>query len=306
MIVNAPTRGLDARNGIDLDLLTVSWEDILPAVASASGGVDVGFASLAEYLAKERGLNRRSRDPIRFFCPLYVYKGGAFISWTPGVPTLVGKGASDVKAAATFLNQRIGAQKNSIYDMVLHSLARRTGFPLSELKVVDIQLNDGLLATQSMSLDIAAAGLTQTTEAIKSGGRIVLRMEDLGFADITGLICRDSLLRTRRADVLGLVRSWFDSVAFVYADLRRNCTESLAYLKRSAATRYTFAEYERALSQEYIPRSPDEARSAFMSEDARFSIQRIADDMAVYLSSVRGITTLPIGELDLGAVLKEA
>ena len=97
-------------------------------------------------------------------------------------------------------------------------------------------MNDALLAASGHSIDVAAAGLTQVTEATRRGGRVVLKMDDAGFADLTGFICRQSVLRSRESDIKNLVRMWFDSVAHVASDIDRNSSASLDYLRKNSAT----------------------------------------------------------------------
>lgn len=75
MMVNIHPLGLDKKYGTSVKIDTISWQDTLPTLASASGDVDIGFASLAEFLAKEENLNKGSSDPLLFIYPAYVFKG---------------------------------------------------------------------------------------------------------------------------------------------------------------------------------------------------------------------------------------
>ena len=287
MLVNAESLGEYKRQGVRLQLLTMGWEEILPAVASAGPTVDVGFGSYVEYLTKAARLNTGSNDPVVYFQPLYVYKGGGFIALRDDIAPFK---ASDLSSAAKIKRlrgYRIGAQKESLYDMMIYSVAARGGLKPDDLRVFDTPMNDGLLALEAGSLDISAAGLTQVTEAQKRRGGLVLSMEDAGFADVTGFICRTSTLQTRRADLEALVRMWFASVDYVMADLRQNSARSLAYLRANAATQYTFEEYERALSQELLPRSLDGLRRDVLAEGARYDFVRLGNEINSYLVANR-------------------
>lgn len=284
MLVNYEKLGLPGKYGTRLNLITLAWEDILPAVASSSAqSLDVGFGSLTEYLTKYDKLNRNSVDPIVFVFPLYVYKGGGFVSLDSKVTPLTADTIGDPTVVAAFLGHRFGAQKQSIYEMVLFSLARRAGVDPGTLRIQDMSLNDALLAAEGGSIDVAEAGLTQITEARRRGGRVVLSMDDAGFADITGFICRRSTLTAREHDIRNLIRIWFDCVAHVTADLSVNSSASLEYLKQNSATRYTFEEYRAALEQEYLPASLDEARAQLIEPEGRYPLPRISSDVADYL-----------------------
>lgn len=293
MLVNYKNLDLEKKYGVHLELRTMAWEDILPAVGSGGNALDVGFGSLTEYLTKYDKLNRNSSDPIMFIYPLYVYKGGGFISFKSSVPPLSAETIKDRVALDQFLKAEFGAQKQSVYEMMLFSLARRVGMDHTKLKIRDIPLNDSLLAAQNGSIDVASAGLTQMTEARRQGGKVVLVMDDAGFADITGFICRESVLQSRGKDVEALVKIWFDCVNHVTSDLERNSSVSLEYLRKNSATRYTFEEYKTALDQEYLPRSVQEASKQLGSPSGRFPIQRIAGDVAEYLIAQKIVTSRP-------------
>ncbi len=285
MLVNAGPVGIAEKHGIQVKLITMAWENILPAVGSRGKTVDVGFGSFVEYLTKYAKLNEGEADPILFIQPLYVYKGGGFIALKAGIPVFSAEDLRSPKKLASLRKWKFGAQKESLYDMMLYSIAARGGISPKDLKVTDIPMNDGLLAVQSKSLDLSAGGLTQVTEIQKMGGRLAVSMEDAGFADITGFICRKSVLDSRRADLENLVRVWFDCVDYVFADINANSANSLAYLKANAATRYTLEEYSSALSQEYLPRSINDLNKNILGSGSRFDIVRIGKEVNEYLIS---------------------
>jgi ABC-type nitrate/sulfonate/bicarbonate transport system substrate-binding protein len=293
MIVNIQNLNLEQKYGTKVILNTMEWERIVPAIASSGETADVGFASLIEYLNKENNLNASGADPVLFIYPAYVFKGGAFVTFRPDIPVLTSDAIKNADAVKTFLSARIGAQKSSLYEMMIYSLARRAGVDPSSLKVYDTPLNNGILAAQSGSLDIAEAGLTQLTEARQRGGRTVLTMEDLGFADITGFVCKKSTLERKRADIENLIKMWFDCVHFVMSDLDHNSSNSLRYLDQKASTRYSLQQYKDALSQEAFPQSIEEANSLIISDTGKYSYRRISEDTAQYMIQVKKAVQAP-------------
>jgi ABC-type nitrate/sulfonate/bicarbonate transport system substrate-binding protein len=301
MLVNASKLGFDAQAGISIKLVTMAWEDILPSVASAAKTVDVGFGSYVEYLTKYAKLNNGMNDPILFIQPLYVYKGGGFIALSPDIQPLSGSSLTNVTEMQRIKGYRIGAQKQSLYDMMIYSVAHRVGIEPKELHVIDIPMNDGLLALETKSLDLSAAGLTQVTEAQKRGGKLVISMEDAGFADVTGFICKKSILENKRQLLEALIRVWFQCVDYVYSDMEKNSTYSLQYLRQSAATKYTYEEYVQALSQEYLPRTLSDLQLNVLKPGSKYDFHRIGASINAYLTTNRVIaepTPLPNALLD--------
>jgi ABC-type nitrate/sulfonate/bicarbonate transport system substrate-binding protein len=169
MLVNYSPLGLDQKHAVQLELRTMAWEDILPALGSGADTIDVGFGSLTEFLTKYEKLNAGNDDPIEFFYPLYVYKGGGFVSFKPDFSALGRDKVTDLAAVRQFLSHEFGAQRQSIYEMVLFSLARRSGVDPKQLRVRDISLNDGLLAAVNGSLDATTAGSRTSQDSSADG-----------------------------------------------------------------------------------------------------------------------------------------
>ena len=293
-IVNAKNLGLEEKYGTRLEYVTMAWDDILPAVASNGRTVDVGFGSLIEFLCKSKNINGESDDPVVFFHPAYVFRGGGFISFNDAVPELTPENIQDTALLRRFLTFRFGLQRNNVSEMIIFSLARRAGIKPSQLRTVDNTINDCLLACEHGSLDASFAGLTQRTEALKRKGRIVLSMDTVGLADVTGFICKQSTLNKRRKDLESLVRIWYDCSNYVVGDLDHHSQATLAYLKANASTQYTLPEFKRALTSEYFPRSLAESRREIVSARGKYSLDRISRETGQYLVEIGAVKTPPL------------
>lgn len=117
-LVNAKPLGLEKKYGTRLELLTLSWEEILPAVASAGKTVDAGYASLTDYLTKSENLNSGSDDSVLFIYPLYVFEGYGFVSFNKSVPELNHHSINDPALVKKFLSYKIGVPKSSMGQML--------------------------------------------------------------------------------------------------------------------------------------------------------------------------------------------
>lgn len=296
MLVNIGDLQLEKKYGTKIRLNTMAWEDILPAVASAGRGLDVGFASYIEYLTKYPNINTPDSDKLVFVYPLYVYKGGGFVTFRKDIQPFTPNDVRNKSRAQALLSYKIGAQKGSLYEMMLLRLATVNGISPDAVKFVDTPLDQGFLAAENGSLDLATAGLTQLTETLRRGGSMVLTMDDIGIADITGFVVKQSTLKNRPKDVENLIRMWFDCVDHVYTDIDRNSRISLAYLDKNASTRYTLEEYKKALSAEYLPRTVGEAKSAFTSSGGKFEatvIGQTANDLLVRRGVLKQPSPIP-------------
>lgn len=285
MIVNIKNLNLEEKYGTKVELLSMNWEDILPAVASSGKTVDIGFGSLTEYLTQFANLNRNTKNPVLFIYPAYIYKGGGFMTFNKDIAEINSENIDSLAIIKDFLSYKIGAQKNSIYEMIIYSLAKRANIPFKDVHLYDIPLNEGFLASQGNNpdIDITSAGLTQITEGLKHGGKLVLDIETGGFADITGFICKKETYNKYKNDINNVIRMWFDCSAYVLSDVENNSTYSRQYLNEKAVTHYTIEQYKTALSQEFFPISIDEAEVQIVSDTGIFSYSRISKDIIDYL-----------------------
>jgi hypothetical protein len=290
MLVNEKHLGLERKYGTKLDFITLPWEDIPSAIASAGDTVDIGFVGLTDYLSKLDKLNTSKDDPLILVYPALVFRGSGFISFNPDVPQITQANMTDRAVVQKFLSYKVGAQRSSCFQMVVYMLARQAGINRRQLHVIDTTLNDGLLAAENGSLDVAAAGLTQKTEALKHNGRLVLNINDLGVGEINCLVCKQSCYRNRRADVENLVHMWFDCTRYVMSDIDEHSGATIAYLNKHSSTHYTPAEFKRAVSGEYFPRSVQEAEEQILSGDSPYSLKRQEREINSYLIDV-GVRT---------------
>lgn len=283
MVVNLEPLGLEKKYGVNVDLQTLAWEDIIPAMASKGSTVDLGYASLIGYLTKQANLNDGGDDDVIFIYPAYVFKGGGFISFKPDIQVIDQTTIKDPAVMKAFFARRIGAERNSLFDMMLFRVAKGAGIDPKSLRVVDSSLDNSLLAARNGDLDIASAGLTQLTEARRSDGRLVLSMETANFADITGFITTRRRLREKGPEIEAFIRMWFETVDYVLADPIKNSAYTRTYLDQHGATHYTPEEYAAAVANEFFPRSVSEMNATLLSDTGAFSMKSITESASSFL-----------------------
>ncbi len=130
---------------------------ILLAGDSAGNTVEIGYASLTDYLTKSENINKQSDDPVRFIYPLYLVRGTAFVTFNPNVPDLNSQTVTDLLFIKKFLSFRIGAGKASNSQMLLFMLAQKAP---KTLRQCDIRYGAFVMAIL-VSLDISMEGLAK-------------------------------------------------------------------------------------------------------------------------------------------------
>lgn len=297
MIENIKQLGLEKKYNTNVDLVTLPWEEIISSIGSSGETVDIGFASYIEYLTKSENLNKNTTDSILFIYPAYVFTGGGFTTFKKDFLPFDKNTIHDTTLIRKFLSYKIGAQKNSMFDMALYQLANYAKVDIDKVNITDVPMADGILALQSKSLDFASAGLTQRNEVEKQGGQVVLNFNTMGFADITGFICKKSVYEKRKSEIESLIKMWFDCVDYILADVDNHVKiATLPYLDKNASTKYTIASYKEAISQEVFPRNIKDSREIILSDSGQFSALKIYNTVSNYLlknSKVTKVTVKP-------------
>ena len=293
MLMNVEPLGLEEKYGVDIDLVSMAWEDLTPTLASAAAPVDVAFASLIQFISQEASLNAGASDPIVFFYPAYVFKGGAFVSFNSEMPVLTAEDINDPEKIEAFLQFRFAAQKTSSYEMLLSELARKVGKTLADVDFIDMGAENGLLAAINGSVDATSAGLTQKNEALRQDGRVVLEMTDLGQVDIAGFIARKSTLIEKEDEINALIKMWVESCAYTLADLDANSEHPLEYLRRSSSTQYTPEDFATALSQEILPTTFDYLKMNVIEDGSPYDYRRVVETTSAYYIETGDLTEIP-------------
>jgi ABC-type nitrate/sulfonate/bicarbonate transport system substrate-binding protein len=295
MIENIDQLKLNEKYKVDVKLVTLPWEEIISAIGSVGETVDVGFASYIEYITKSENLNKNTTDSILFIYPAYVFAGGGFTTFKNDFPVFTEATVKDTQLVKKFLSYRIGAQKNSMFDMALYQLANYAKVDIKQLKLTDVSMADGILGLQAGSLDFASAGLTQRNEVEKRGGKVALNFNTLGFADLTGFICKKSVYEKRRTEIEALIKMWFECVDYIMSDVDKHVgIATLPYLDKNASTKYTIESYKTAISQEVFPRSITEAHALILSDTAHFSGTKIYQAVSNYLFINKKVASPPV------------
>ncbi len=285
--------GLYEKYGLNVELITVAWGDIVPSLSSAGKSVDVALGSINTFLPRAENINVKGGGDLVFYFPFYVFKGA----------TLMMHGDSGMKPLSEFLKQypsdRNRAVRETMNQLRGKTVAVPNGTPyeqmlLAALKIAgmsqkddidrrNVKLANALYAFRNGDADIIGAGVTQRTEALREGGQVFLDMETFGFAEIVGLMTTSSFAEAHKEELSKLIKIWFESVDVLLSDIDEHSEYVLRYLAENASTKYTLKEYKAALEFQEFPRSTEDAGALIISTDGKFHWMRTWDIVNDYL-----------------------
>jgi ABC-type nitrate/sulfonate/bicarbonate transport system substrate-binding protein len=275
--------GLYEQNNLNVELVSVAWEDVIPSIASGGRTIDIGIGSINLLLPRAENINVLGGGDVTFYFPLYVFKGAS----------LMMNKELKIKTISDFLElypddrnraMKIGLPQGTPYEQMLLAALKIAGMsPENDIDLRYVKLSDGLPAFLSGNLDIVGAGVTQRTEAMRYGHKIFIDMESLGFAEIIGIVTTKRFAEKHPSELKKLIYIWFESVEKLMSDVDKHSKHVLEYLSATASTRYTLEEYKRALNFQEFPTSIEKAKSLFADEKGKFYWKRTWDIVNSYL-----------------------
>ncbi|MBA7620198.1 hypothetical protein ES703_27543 [subsurface metagenome] len=303
MPVVAESLGLYEEHGLNVDLVSIDWENIVPSLASAGRTIDVAVGSINLLLPRAENINVKGGGDVVFFFPLYVFKGAAIMMQkdsrlTPLSEFLERYPDDHDRAVRAAMEQikgkKIGVPPGTPYEQMLTAAARTAGLdPETDIDVRHVKLTEALPAFLAGDLDMVGAGVTQRTEAMRYGHKVFMDMESFGFAEIVGILTTKHFAEEHPEEMEKLVRIWFESVDTLMSDIDTYSKPVLDYLDQKASTKYTLEEYKKALTFQEFPRSVDEAQRLMMAPKGKFYWKRTWDIVNSYLVET-GKTEKPI------------
>ena len=242
MPVMAQSMGLYKSNGLNVELLNVGWEDVIPSLASRGRTIDVGIGSINLLLPRAENINVQGGGDVVFYYPFYVFKGAALLvqkeSKVRPVSEFLAKYPTDRTRAITEAMRQIegmtvGVPQGTPYEQMLMSAFKTAGQDYRKaVKLTYVKLADALPAFLAGQLQVCGAGVTQRTEAERFGHRVFLQMEDINFAEIIGLVTTRHYADGHRDQLEKLRSVWFESVDYLMGDVDQRYRASVELFGR--------------------------------------------------------------------------
>lgn len=127
-----------------------------------------------------------------------------------------------IKSFGELRGHKVALEQYSISHFVLYTALARNGLKPNDVKVVNLSAGDAAAAFMSGGVDAAVVWNPWISQIEKSGKGTAL----FTSAQMPGLIpdllvAQARALQTQRKDFVGMIRAWFDAVAFIRAQPER-------------------------------------------------------------------------------------
>lgn len=123
------------------------------------------------------------------------------------------KGFSDLKG------KKIALEQYSVSHFVLYTALARNGLTPKDVTVVNLSAGDAAAAFISGRVDAAVVWNPWISQIEKSGkGRSLFTSRDMPGLIPDALVAQAAAVKSKRQDLIGMTRAWFDTVAYIKAN----------------------------------------------------------------------------------------
>lgn len=122
----------------------------------------------------------------------------------------------DIRSFAELKGHTVALEQYSVSHFVLYTALARNGLAPRDVNVVNLSAGDAAAAFMSGRVDAAVVWNPWISLIEKSGrGRPLFTSRQMPGLIPDLLVAQEQAIRTKRADLVGMIRAWFDTVAFI-------------------------------------------------------------------------------------------
>ena len=127
-----------------------------------------------------------------------------------------------IRSVGDLRGHTVALEQYSISHFVLYTALSRNGLTAKDVKVVNLSAGDAAAAFMSGRVDAAVVWNPWISQIEKGGtGRPVFTSKEMPGLIPDLLVAQAQAVQTKRRDLIGMIRAWFDTEAFIRAEPQR-------------------------------------------------------------------------------------
>ncbi len=295
-------KGWYQEEGLNVEFRVLGWTEVMEALSA--GHIDVAINNISSVVATHE------RNPqIVYWYGFNPFDNGFALMIRPNgkLKTLqqiegeVNDHELAVKMTAEQLRGKtvITTGKTDMEQGVA-AAARKGGLDLrKDLRIIDINPDEGLAAFLRGEGDAYIGGIPQRTRAGKEGMLEMLTGADLGPPPINGFVTTKDYARQHRDVLLKLLRVWFKTINHVNLNMADGAGIIIKELNSYSGAMFTLDDFRRFWNNyEHYPASPREVQDLILEPGGRNYWKARWDDCNLYFHQVTGVISRPVDPND--------
>jgi ABC-type nitrate/sulfonate/bicarbonate transport system substrate-binding protein len=283
-------KGWYEEEGLSVELKVLGWTEVQEALSS--GSVDVAINNISSVVSTH------NKNPEL----VYVY---GFNTFDDGFALMI-RPNSDLKPLSHFIKEypnrteaikatarqlkgrEVVTTSNTDMEQGVAAAARRGGLDFAkDIKIIDLNPDEGLAAFLTGKGDAFIGGIPQRTRAKKEGMVEMLTGSDLGPAPINGFVSTKTFAREHRDELLKLLKVWFRIVNYVDGNIDEGGTIIVNELNARSGANFTLDDFKTFWNKiEHYPPNPEAIEQDILSPNGRNYWKARWDDCNTYFFEV--------------------
>ena len=296
-------RGWYNDEGLDVRFSVLAWEEVIPALSG--GSIDIAISNETAVIAAHQ-----QNPELVYWYALNPFDDGFALMIRPDgrlkpLAYFLQRQSSRAEAVRLTAAQLRGATvittSHTDMEQGVAAAARRggLGFP-RDLKIIDLNADEGLAAFLRGEGDAYIGGIPQRSRASKEGMLEMLTGADLGPPPINGIVTTRAYAREHNDELLRILHVWFRIVRSINAEPESGGGAIIVNkLNRETGTQFTMDDFNRFWNKlEHYPQSPREIEESILSPMGKNYWRARWDDTNDYLVNIRKTIDRPVSPED--------
>jgi ABC-type nitrate/sulfonate/bicarbonate transport system substrate-binding protein len=290
------------QEGLDVDFKILGWTEVMEALSANQ--VDVAVNNDTSVVATHE------RNPnLVYYYALNPFDNGFALMIRPNgrlktlqqIQAKIPNRDDAVRATAAQLKGRtVITTGNTDMEQGVSAAARRGGLDFKrDIKIIDLNPDEGLAAFLRGEGDAYIGGIPQRTRAGKEGMVEMLTGADLGPPPINGFVTTKQYAAAHQAELLKLLRVWFRTVKFINTDMAQGAAPIIQELNKESGAQFTLDDFKKFWNvYEHYPQNPAEVETLILSPNGRNYWQARWDDSNNYFFAIKKTIPKPVDAKD--------
>jgi NitT/TauT family transport system substrate-binding protein len=282
-------KGWFAQEGLDVDLKTLAWNAVMPAVAS--NAIDVAVYNTTGVVSVYN-----KQPDILFWYPWNIFAQGAALMGRPNIGLKTAKdferdGMSHpeaVKAAIQQLKSKtVLTTMGSDMGKAVVEAARSNGLAREDFKIIDMDPDQGLAAFISGTGDAYLGGIPQRTRLIKEGFLTLVTGPDLAPVPLNGWTTTKEFAEKNQEALLKLQHVMFRIIRYTDANQDEIAKTITDRLNTETGAKMTIDDFKRFWNEiEVYPKNAAEVKTEMLDDNGFANWKRTWDNDNYYFVEV--------------------
>lgn len=291
-------KGWYREEGLDVEFSVLGWTEVMEALSA--GQIDVAINNISSVVATHQQnpnlIYYYGFNPFDNGFALMVRSDGKIktlqqmLQQYPDRETAIRMTAQQLKGRTVVTTGKTDMEQG------VAAAARRGGLDFrKDIKIIDLNPDEGLAAFLRGEGDAYIGGIPQRTKAAKEGMVEMLTGADLGPPPINGLVTTKQYAEAHQEELLKLLRVWFRTVNHINNNMDDGASVIIKEMNAASGGNFTVEDFRKFWNNyESYPASPREVQQVILDPNGKNYWKARWDDCNEYFYQITNTISAPV------------